>query len=160
MDRRTFLKSAVVASMVAGVAVNAGAAERYFPSKVDQGLFEDINRVKNPANKAPLEKSHVPVIRAPQTVKAGEPFVVEVSVGEVLHPMAPVHWIEFIALNIGNEPVGRVDFQSKGYLNPRAAFTVTLSKEAAPSGKVTLVANERCNLHGYWEGSLDIAVIQ
>ncbi len=38
--------------------------------------------------------------------------------------MGPVHWIEFIELNIGNEPAGRIDFQSKGYLNPRAGFTV------------------------------------
>jgi superoxide reductase len=157
MDRRTFLKSAVV-SVAAGVAVNAGAAEKYFPSKVDQGLFEDINRVKNPANKTPLEKSHAPVIKAPQAVKAGEPFAVEVSVGEVLHPMGPAHWIEFIELNIGNEPAGRVGFQSKGYLSPKATFTVTLGKDAAPSGKVTLIAHQRCNLHGYWEGSLDVAV--
>jgi superoxide reductase len=35
---------------------------------------------------------------------------------------------------------------------------VTLTKEAAPSGKVTLVAHQRCNLHGYWESSLDITV--
>jgi superoxide reductase len=81
-----------------------------------------------------------------------------VSVGEVLHPMGPVHWIEFIELNIGNEPAGRLDFQPKGYLSPKATFTVVLSKDAAPSGKVTLVAHERCNLHGYWEGSLDIMV--
>ena len=40
----------------------------------------------------------------------------------------------------------------------RRTFLVTLPKEAAPSGKVTLVAFQRCNLHGYWESSLDIAV--
>jgi superoxide reductase len=158
MDRRAFLKSAVIGAMAAGVAAKAGAAEKYFPSKVDQGLFENINKVKDPGNKTPLEKSHAPVIKAPQTVKAGEPFTVEVSVGEVLHPMGPVHWIEFIALNIGNEPAGRIDFQPKGYLSPKATFTVVLGKDSAPAGKVTLVAHQRCNLHGYWEGSLDIAV--
>ncbi len=158
MDRRSFLKSAVIGTMAAGVAAKAGAAEKYFPSKVDMSLFEDINRVKNPANKTPLEKSHSPVIKAPATVKAGEPFAVEVSVGEVLHPMGPVHWIEFIELNIGNEPAGRLDFQPKGYMIPKATFTVVLSKEAAPSGKVTLVAHQRCNLHGYWEGTMDVMV--
>ena len=158
MDRRAFLKSAVIGTMAAGVAAKAGAAEKYFPSKVDQSLFEDINRIKNPANKTPLEKSHAPVIKAPQTVRAGEPFAVEVSVGEVLHPMGAVHWIEFIALNIGNEPAGRLDFQPKGYLSPKATFTVVLGKDSAPAGKVTLVANQRCNLHGYWESSLDIVV--
>jgi superoxide reductase len=158
MDRRAFLKSAVIGTMAASVAGKTLAAEQYFPSKVDQSLFENINKVKNPANKTPLEKSHAPVIKAPQTVKAGEPFAVEVSVGEVAHPMGPAHWIEFIELNIGNEPAGRLDFQPKGYLSPKATFAVTLPKESAPSGKITLIAHERCNLHGYWEGSLDITV--
>ena len=158
MDRRTFLRNVALGTVAAGVAGTAPAAEHYFPVKVDQSLFETINKAKNPSNETPLEKSHVPVISAPRTVKAGEPFVVEVAIGEVLHPMGPTHWIEYVALDIGNEPAGRIAFQSKGYLSPKTTFMVTLPKESAPSGKVTLVAHERCNLHGYWEGSLDIAV--
>jgi superoxide reductase len=145
-------------ALAAGIAGEARAAEKFYPTKVDQTLFETVNRVKDPANKTPLEKSHGPVITAPKTVKAGEPFAVEVSVGEVVHSMGPTHWIEFIELNIGNEPAGRIDFQSKGYLKPKATFTVVLAKEAAPSGKVTLVAHQRCNLHGYWEGTLDVTI--
>ena len=158
MDRRTFFKSVAIGTMAAGVAGQIHAAEKYFPANVEPSLFETINRVKNPSNKTPLEKSHAPVINAPQTVKAGEPFTVEVSVGEVIHPMGPSHWIEFIELNIGNEPAGRIDFQPRGYLGPKATFFVTLTKESAPSGKVTLIAHQRCNLHGYWEGSLDLTV--
>jgi superoxide reductase len=72
--------------------------------------------------------------------------------------MGQAHWIEFIGLAIGNEPAGRVDFQSRGYLSPKATFTVVLSKETAPEGKVTLTAHQRCNLHGYWESIKDISV--
>ncbi len=158
MDRRTFLKTAAMGTAGLGIAGRVFAAEKYFPVKADQSLFETINRMKDPSNPAPLEKSHAPAITAPGKVKAGEPFTVEVSVGEVLHPMGPSHWIEFIDLNIGNEPAGRIDFQSRGFLKPKVTFTVVLSKEAAPSGKVTLLAHQRCNLHGYWEGSLDITV--
>ena len=158
MDRRTFLRSLAVGTVATGVARQAFAAEKYYPTKVDQGLFENINRTKDPSNKTPLEKSHAPFISAPATVKAGEPFTVEVSVGEVVHPMGPAHWIEFIALNIGNEPAGRIDFQPKGYLKPKATFTVVLSKESAPAGKITLVAQQRCNLHGYWESTVDLTV--
>ncbi|HET6515334.1 MAG TPA: class II SORL domain-containing protein [Thermodesulfovibrionales bacterium] len=158
MDRRSFLKTAAVGSVALGVAREVFAAEKYFPSKVDPSLFETINRAKDPSTKSPLEKSHAPFITAPPKVKAGEPFAVEVRVGENLHPMGPTHWIEFIALNIGNEPAGRIDFQPKGYLSPKATFTVVLPMESAPSGKVTLVANQRCNLHGYWESSLDVSV--
>ena len=158
MDRRAFLKSAAIATVAAGISAEAFAVEKYFPVKVDQSLFENINRVKDPLNKTPLEKSHAPVITAPAMVKAGESFAVEVSVGKVVHPMGQTHWIEFIELDIGNEPAGRIDFQSRGYLNPKATFNVILTKESAPTGKVTLIAHQRCNLHGYWEGSLDITV--
>jgi superoxide reductase len=158
MDRRMFLKTAVAGSVAAGLAGTAGAAERFFPTKVDQALFEGINRVKDAAHKTPLEKGHGPVISAPATVKAGEPFTVEVAVGENLHPMGPTHWIEYIELSIGNEPAGRADFQSKGYLKPKVAFTVVLPKEAASAGKITLLARQHCNLHGLWEGGLDIVV--
>jgi superoxide reductase len=158
MDRRTFLKAAVTGSVSVGFTGMAVAAERYFPTKVDQSLFEGKNRVKDPVKKTPLEKSHAPVIVAPALVKADEPFTVEVDIGESLHAMGPTHWIEYIELNIGNEPAGRIDFQPKGYLKPKVSFTVVLSKEAAPSGKITLVARQHCNLHGLWEGSLDISV--
>jgi superoxide reductase len=158
MNRRNFLKSAALGSIATGLAATAAAAERYFPTKVDQALFEGINRVKDPAKKTALEKSHAPVIMAPKTVKAGEPFLVEVAVGETLHGMGPAHWIQDIELYIGNEPAGRFELQPKGYLKPKASFTVLLQTEAAPSGKVTLVAAQHCNLHGYWESSLDIAV--
>jgi superoxide reductase len=158
MERRSFLKAAALGIVTAGVARGAYATEPYFPGKADKNLFMSINRVKDPSNKTPLEKSHAPVLKAPDNVKAGEPFTVEVSVGEVIHPMGETHWIEFIELNIGNEPAGRFDFQPKRYLNPKTTFTVVLGKDSAPEGKLTLVVHQRCNLHGYWEGTKDISV--
>lgn len=158
MDRRAFLKTATLGAVAAGFAGEALAADKFFPTKVDQGLFQTINRVKDPANKTPLETTHSPFITAPDKVKAGEPFIVEVSVGEKLHPMGPTHWIEFIQLSIGNEPAGRVDFQPSGFLKPKSTFTVVVKKEDAPEGKVTLLASQRCNLHGYWEADKNIIV--
>jgi len=155
MDRRSFIKGAVVSSLAIGVARTANAAS-YYPNNIDQTLFENINRVKNPAQKTPLEKSHAPFISAPASVKAGEPFIVEVSVGEKLHVMTPAHWIQDIALYIANEPAGRVEFQPKGFLGPKVQFLVTLSADSFVSGKATLVATQHCNLHGYWEGRRDL----
>ena len=159
MDRRTFLKTAAIGTIATGITASVASAERFFPVKVDQTLFTGINRIKDPAQKTPLEKSHAPVIAAPTSVKAGELFTVEVSVGENIHVMGPNHWIESIELTIGNEPVGRADLQPKGYMKPKVTFTVALPKEVAPSGKATLVAFQRCNLHGLWESSVDISVI-
>ena len=158
MDRRTFLKTAVAGSVVAGFSGSALAADIFYPSQVDKSLFAGINRVKDPARKTALEKSHAPVLTAPNAVKAGEPFTVEVSVGENLHAMGPTHWIEYVELGIGNEPAGKVDLQPRGYLKPKVAFTVVIPKESAPAGKVTLVAKQECNLHGLWEGTLDVTV--
>lgn len=158
MDRRTFLKSAAIGTLTVGIAREASAAEKYFPTKADPSLFETINRVKDQSNKTGLEKSHAPVITSSAKVKVGELFTVEVSVGEVVHPMGPAHWIEYIELDIGNEPAGRVELQSRGYLNPKVVFTVIL-KESPPQGKVTLIAHQRCNLHGYWESTMDVTVV-
>ena len=159
MDRRTFLKAATMGTLVMGITKGAFALDTNYPVKVDPTLFAAINRVKDHANKTPLEMTHAPALTAPAEVKAGEPFTVEVSVGAKVHPMSQAHWIEYIELNIGNEPAGRVDFQSNGYLQPKATFTVVLTKEAAPSGVVTLVAHQRCNLHGYWEGIANVKVV-
>jgi superoxide reductase len=158
MHRRAFLGSVAVSSLAVGMARSVLAQPTIFPDKVDTGLFETINRVKDPAAKTPLEKSHSPVITAPAQVKIGEPFVVEVSVGENVHGMSPTHWIEFISLEIGNAPAGRIDFQPRGLLQPKVSFTVVLTQDAAPSGKATLVAHQRCNLHGYWEATREITV--
>ncbi len=159
MDRRTFLKAATMGTLVMGISKGAFALDTNYPVKVDQALFAAINRVKDPAKKTPIEMTHAPFITAPAEVKAGEPFTVVVSVGEKVHPMSQAHWIEYIELSIGNEPAGRADFQSKGYLQPKVTFSVMLTKESAPAGVATLVAQQRCNLHGYWEGSVNVKVV-
>jgi superoxide reductase len=99
------------------------------------------------------------VIIAPLTVKAGELFTVEVLIGENLHPMGPTHWIQYIELSIGNDPAGRLDLQPKGYMKPKVVFTISIPKDSAPTGKVTLMARQHCNLHGLWEGSIDLTII-
>ncbi|GFO53943.1 desulfoferrodoxin [Geomonas sp. Red276] len=158
MDRREFLVSAVAGTIAAGLAATA-SADGFYPQPVDQSLFRNINRVKDPAKKTPLEMSHAPFIKAPASVKAGEPFEVTVQVGEKMHGMAEVHWIEYIALSFGNAPAGRLALEPKGYMLPHATFLVTIPKEAAPKGVMTLVAEQRCNLHGLWESTLDIKVV-
>jgi superoxide reductase len=110
-------------------------------------------------------EKHVPAIEAPDTVKAGEPFTVTVSVGkEIPHPNTTAHhiaWIDVYFKPDGDKflhQVAHFDFTGHGasakgpdtgpvYTNPSATFSLTVD------GPGTLVAVESCNIHGLWEGS-------
>jgi superoxide reductase len=157
MERRNFLKAVAVG---AGAVVSAGRlslGQEYFPVQVDENLWKGINRVKNPQDETVLETLHVPVITAPQKVKAGEIFDVGVVIGKIPHPMGPTHWIEHVQLSIGNEPAGTVIFRSHGYLKAQAKFAVVLD-ETLKGKTVSLVATLVCNLHGIWQHYVNVEV--
>ena len=151
MERRTFLRTAALAT--GGIWLGSVVAAQGFTGHVavEEALFSGINRAKDPAQKTPLEKKHVPVIEAPARVKAGEPFAVTVTVGETLHPMGAAHYIDYVELLAGNEPAGRVEFRS-AFSQPKATFFMVLDKP------VTLVASISCNLHGLWQSELEMPV--
>ena len=150
-ERREFLRTAALAT--GGVWLGSSGMARAFTgyTQVDAQLFRDINRVKDPAHKTGLEKKHVPVIEVPAKIKAGEPFAVDVTIGEVLHPMGPAHYIDWVEILAGNEPAGRMEFRP-AFSQPKATFHITLDKP------VTLVVRLYCNLHGLWEGTRDLVV--
>jgi superoxide reductase len=163
MNRRDLLASAAAgAAAIAGgsrvvVAAEAGGAPEYFPVKVDESLFSGVNRVKDPSNERALAKLHSPVISVPGKVKAGEVFKVEVTIGEMLHPMEPDHWIEYLQLNIGNEPAGTLLMRSHGYMKPEGTFYLKLD-ETLKGKKISLVVQVKCNLHGIWENHANVDV--
>lgn len=150
MDRRGFIRAAGIA-LAAGSLAASDSPARMFDSDVDPKLFEKINRVEDPENMTGLELHHVPIPTVQGKVTGGKPFMVEVAVGSELHAVSPSHRITDITLLAGNEPVGTVSFSST-MAQPKAAFLVSLDKP------VTLVAQARCNLHGLWEGILDVNI--
>jgi hypothetical protein len=87
MEPRSFLEAATWGIVAAAAAIGAVAADKYFPVKVNAKPFNNIHRVKDASNETPLEMSHTPFITAPENVKAGDPFAVEIIVGKVLHLM-------------------------------------------------------------------------
>ena len=108
-------------------------------------------------------EKHVPAIEAPESVEAGKPFEVKVTVGkEIPHPNTLEHHIKWIELYFQPEgdkfvyQVGHVDFSAHGeaetFTAPIAVFTLQLNKP----GK--LLALSLCNIHGLWESSQDIKV--
>ena len=111
-------------------------------------LFKEINKVKDPADMTDLEKKHDITIITPDVVKTGEPFAVELLVGEKLtHPNMPGHWIQYIELFAGDSLLSRYEMSAATISTPRVKVLVQLPDWTTP----VLVARERCNLHGIWE---------
>ena len=158
MERRNFLRA--VAAGAGSIALVRGLSfgQEYYPVPVDENLWKGINRLTNPQNETIMEKLHVPVITAPQKVKTGEIFNVDVAIGKELHPMGPAHWIEYVQLSMGNEPAGTVTFNSHGYLKPLTKFAVVLD-ENLKGKSLSLVATLKCNMHGIWQHYVNLEVV-
>ena len=158
MERRKVIKAAILGGAVMMFGHGRVFAKEYYPSQVDETLWQGINRVRNPSEETGLEKLHSPVITAPDNVKVGEVFPVEVAVGRMPHPMGPTHWIEHIQFNIGNEPAANVFFRSQGYVQAASKFNVLLGDEL--KGKTaSLIVQIKCNLHGIWQNYANIEVV-
>lgn len=116
-------------------------------------LFCGVNVAKDPDNMTELEEKHTPVITAPRSIRRGECFEVTVEVGKLMpHPNEPGHHIDFIELYAGHTYLARMDFTAK----------IT-----GPTMKVYVVLDHihggfrafgHCNLHGTWEGDVEIEI--
>lgn len=100
-----------------------------------------------------LEKKHLPVISAPDTIETGECFEVTVEVGGLLsHPNENEHFIEFIDLYADDIFLARADLTPITTC-PTVRFNVSLAGEVSE-----LRAYSRCNLHGVWVAKAPIKV--
>lgn len=108
-------------------------------------------------------EKHVPVIHAPEKVKAGETFEIGVSIGdEIPHPNTLEHYIAWIKVFFfqegGKFPVELADFkfvahgEGGNFTEPSGTTKIKLDKTG------TIHAISYCNIHGVWENSKDIIV--
>jgi superoxide reductase len=114
------------------------------------------------------KEKHMPVIEAPEQVKAGESFQVKVSVGkEIPHPNTTEHhisWIDVYFHPLGEKfpiQVGHFAFTAHGeaatgpntgsaYTSPEVIFTMKTVKPG------TFHAMASCNIHGLWESCAEL----
>ncbi len=105
--------------------------------------FSKINRAANDA--------HTPVIDAPDTVKAGEPFKVTITIGKTPHPSLAEHAVQWIALYADEVELARATL-TPVLTRPTVTFTVALDEST------TLRALEAPNHSAAWEASKKITV--
>jgi len=104
------------------------------------------------------KEKHVPMITAPSSAKAGEPFTVTVEVGKTVpHPNTKEHHIKWIQLYAQYEDsrylieLGTFSFGAT-VAHPKATVPVMLEKNA------TIYALEHCNIHGLWDNSVEVRI--
>lgn len=120
-------------------------------------LLTKVNKPADPKALTDLEKKHTPVIEAPDTVQAGQPFDVTVHVGKLLkHPNEPEHFIQSIELYKGYVLLARAEL-SGAMAEPKVTFSVKLDPAIAADEGV-LRAFEKCNMHGVWTSTKAITV--
>jgi len=137
MERRNFIKSALIAAVMASG--NTLAAE------YEKGEGQKIQKLSDREKPSALEKKHVPGIEAPSSVKAGNWFDVSVKVGFMEeHPSIPAHWITMIKLLADGREIASTSFPVGGTATPVGLFRIKLDKTSV------IEAVENCNLHGTW----------
>ena len=117
-------------------------------------------------------EKHVPVIEAPEKVKKEDPVKITVSVGkQIPHPNTTEHhirWIEVYFLPKGEKfpyQIGRFEFNAHGestqapnistiYTQPGVTFDFKTQKSGS------IFATSYCNIHGLWEGSKELEVLE
>ena len=120
----------------------------------ESGLFCQVNRVKDPNKKEPLEQKHLAVIEVPSEIKSEQFFNLKIKVGEIDHPNENGHFIQWIELYVGDVYLGRFDLAP---VMTKPEVTIPLSI-AHGNRKTVLRAVSRCNLHGMWESTKAIEV--
>jgi len=111
---------------------------------VSNGLFQQVNRAKDPGNLEGHETSHVPKLVAPRRVRAHERFTVRIEVGvDEIHEMNPFHYIDWVALEVNGVEMNHLTLTPL-FNVPVVSVEMTLQESA------TLVGLEHCNLHGTW----------
>ncbi len=122
----------------------------------DKALFCKVNKVEAGEEASEMAKKHTPVIEVPAELKIKQFYDVKIKVGEIAHPNENEHFIQWIEFYIGSVYLGRFDF-APVMTKPEITIPVVLSHAGLST---SLRAVSRCNMHGLWEGSVEITTIK
>ena len=112
--------------------------------EVNDGVVQEVHSIEDVDTASDFELKHTPNIQL-EELKSGQQVNVTIGLKGIEHPQTEEHFIEWIRLFVGNEPIGE-----KG-LGPgdevAASFVIKRSSDQ-------VIAQALCNLHGLWEARI------
>ena len=140
MKRREFIKNTAI---ISAAAVSSASLLKAGDVRADED--EPPRRLQDPGKPTALEKKHVPLVEAPNSVKKNQWFEVKIKVGYMTpHPSTAGHWIDEIKLLVNGKEVSETENSAGGTTSPDGYFKIRLQAPA----EIEAVAH--CNLHGAW----------
>lgn len=110
-------------------------------SELNDGTFQEVHSIENIDTATDFELKHTPHVIV-EELASGQLIKVSIGLKGITHPQTPEHYIEWIRVFDGSEPVGERLFGPDD--EPVAAFEVKRSSDQ-------IIVQALCNLHGIWE---------
>lgn len=110
-------------------------------SEVNDGVYQEVHSIKDIDTATDFELKHTPKVELEEQA-SGQLLKVSIGLKGITHPQIPEHYIEWIRVFDGSEPVGERLFGPEE--EPVASFELKRSSKQ-------IVVQALCNLHGVWE---------
>lgn len=112
--------------------------------EVNEGVLQEVHSIEDIDTATDFELKHTPNISL-EEMASGQRIRVSIGLKGIEHPQVPEHFIEWIRLFDGSEPMGEQLFGPDE--EPVATFEIERSSSQ-------VIAQALCNLHGIWEARL------
>lgn len=112
--------------------------------EVNDGTYQEVHSIEDIDTASDYELKHTPNMVL-EELASGQLLKVSIGLKGITHPQTEEHYIEWIRVFDGTEPIGERLFGPHD--EPVAAFEVKRTSNQ-------LVAQALCNLHGIWEARL------
>ncbi len=109
--------------------------------EVNEGMYQEAHSIEDIDTASDFELKHTPSLTL-EELASGQLIRVSIGLKGITHPQTEEHYIEWIRIFDGAEPVGERLFGPSD--EPVATFEVKRSSNQ-------IVVQALCNLHGVWE---------
>ncbi|MDR1088684.1 MAG: class II SORL domain-containing protein [Coriobacteriales bacterium] len=113
-------------------------------AEVNDWVYEEVHSIEDIDTASDFELKHTPNVVL-EEMSSGQLLKVSIGLKGLTHPQTEEHFIEWIRVFDGTEPVGERLFGPGE--EPVAVFEIERSSNQ-------VVVQEQCNLHGVWEARL------